>query len=93
MGDEPKRPERRHTLEIEINGDTEKDLTSLLLDLAFSLREGGLRNITSGGPSRSAIITYTERPDQTHEVWSAELDVYVAWIRDQRAKEKEGNEG
>lgn len=84
--DTPTAPKRRFELTINIAGDTWEAVLHDLRDVATHIEDHGQACTSiSGGYSTGHVVTVTERPEQTHEKYFAELDLYLATIRKENA--------
>lgn len=74
---EPTRPHRRHTLEINIQGDTWEDVMQLLRSTFMDLTENDRKgDSVHGGVSAGGLVRIKEDPTMTPEKYQQELDEY-----------------
>lgn len=70
-------PKRAFELTISIGADDRKSMLRLLEHYSAQLAEGS-NSVVSGGYDAGGWFAVTERPEQTHEKWSADLDAHLA---------------
>lgn len=66
--------ERMHVLIAKIGADSERDLANELRMMADRIDRKELTTGVSGGPSGGAIYSYKVYPEQTHDVYFAQIN-------------------
>lgn len=61
------KPNRAHTLKLNLQADTEQDLIYAIRQLFIDFREEGLRSGVSGSSSVGYIAEYIHDPEMTHD--------------------------
>lgn len=87
MSDEPKKPERLHTLELTIDADSLRDLEHALIEFSRKIALDGLSTDgpgVSGGGQFSWIYRYIKNEGQTPEGYRKDLERWLEWDRKDR---------
>ena len=80
-------PKRRFEITVTAGADDWLGLVAELRDVAFHVREHGVEcSSVSGGPSSHHTVTIHHNPEQTHEKYFEELDVYLAARKEAESK-------
>jgi hypothetical protein len=74
-------PERAHVLVSAISADTVDDLARELHWMADRLLRAQVSTGITGGPASGSIYSYKVTPEQTHDVYFADVD---RWLRERR---------
>lgn len=72
------KPVRAHTLICSVGADTARDLAMELRFMSDQILRGELSVGCSGGPSGGAMYSYRVAPEQTHDVYFAQVDAWLA---------------
>ena len=80
-------PKRRFEITITAGADEWEALVHELKESAFHVADHGLEcSSVSGGPSSHHTVTIHHNPEQTHEKYFEELDVYLAARKEAESK-------
>jgi hypothetical protein len=72
-------PKRRFEIIVSLSADDWQTAKRELADLAEHIADHGPEcTSVSGGPSSGHFVVVTERPEQTHEKWEGELELFLA---------------
>ncbi|MGO7115588.1 hypothetical protein ACCS79_03650 [Rhizobium johnstonii] len=74
-------PERAHVLVMTLAADTADELAAELRRFGDLILQGEVTTGVMGGPASSATYSYRVRPQQTHDVYFANVS---QWIADRR---------
>lgn len=74
-------PERAHVLVMTLSADTVDDLAAELCRFGDLILQGKITTGVMGGPASGATYSYKVRPEQTHDVYFAEV---AKWLEERR---------
>lgn len=80
MPNEPKKPQRRHELQLTIDADSEDELLHALKEFSTKIaREELSVSGVSGGCTYSWMYRHIENADQTPDGYQKELQAWLDW--------------
>jgi len=81
----PVPPKRRFELVITISGDEWDDVEREIDMIHLHILDHGKEcRLASGGYSSGCSVDLTERPEQTHDAFIAELNAYIETLREEK---------
>lgn len=87
---EPKKPQRRHELELTIDADSEDELMHALKEFSTKIALGEMApSGVSGGCGHSWVYRHTENPDQTPDGYQKDLRAWLDWNHAQEKAEEQ----
>ena len=77
MGENPKGPQRAHTLIAKFGANTETELAWSLRHMADDIERKRVSEGCSGSPSAGVVYSYKILPEMTKSRYFAELEAYL----------------